>query len=247
MNYEYDGTFFGFLSAVFDAYYDGIRAVETIRPAASASLFADSRYVPSDPGKAGRILSALQRQCGGKTCHFLYYAFLSEAAAREEQLLTYIRLAFHYKRTFLQHLSDKPIWDVRQLARKTGNERHKLLGLVRFRELSDGTLYARLSPTCCVVPVMASHFTARLPEENWVIHDVHRHFGVWYEDHRLTLVDIPQTQPSVSLSADEQQLNQLWQSYYETIAIKARRNELVRRSYMPKKYWPWLIEDARHT
>lgn len=247
MNYSYDGTFFGYLSAVFDAWHQGIAQCGLIRPQGEVSLFDEPVPVPTDTGKARRILTALQQQCGSRAAHFLYYAFMAEQPQREEKLLVYLRLAFHYKKEFLHHLSDEPIWTVRQMARKTGNERHKLLGLLRFRELSDGLLYARLAPTCHVVPLMAPHFAARYPEERWVIHDVRRRLGVLYEKHELTLIEIPQTLQELSLSQDEAGFNRLWQMYYRTIAIPARRNETVRRSFMPEKYWPWLIEDAKHS
>jgi probable DNA metabolism protein len=242
MKYKYDGTFFGFLSAVFDGWHDGIHDVEAIECSGEDSLFGESRLVTTDETKAQRILQALREQCGGKTCHFLYYAFLAELPDREAALLAYLRLAFRYKKEFFCHLSDEPIWTVRQWARKTGNERHKLLGLLRFQELPGGMLYGRIQPSCCVVPLMAPHFARRLSGEEWVIHDVGRHMGVYYDRHSLSVVDIPVTVPQITVSEDEEALQGLWKTYYDTIAIEARRNENLRRQFMPKKYWPYLIE-----
>lgn len=181
MVYEYDGTFFGFLSALFDGYYDGVQQITAITASPERDLFSDVKTVDTNPGKAGRIIRALQEQCGMKACHYLYYGFMAEEENRETWLLRYIRLAFHYKREFLHHLSEEPVWKVRQMARRTGNERHKLLGLLRFRELSGGLLYAPVAPTCCVVPLMAPHFAARLSQDAWVIHDVKRGFAVVYD------------------------------------------------------------------
>lgn len=172
MIYSYDGTFFGYLSAVFDAWHDGLGQVEDICPDSELGLvFSQQRFVSTDDGKARRILDALLAQCGPKSCHYLYYAFLAEQEGRGLALLQYLRWAFRYQGDFLHHLSEEPIWLVRQWARRTGNERHKLLGLARFQELSDGMLYCQLQPTCCVVPVMATHFVRRFPAERWVLHD----------------------------------------------------------------------------
>ena len=143
---------------------------------------------------------------------------------------------------FLHHLHEPAIWEIRQWARKSGNERHKLLGLARFRELADGMLYCPIAPTCCVVPVMAPHFAKRLASERWVIHDTKRHMGVYYDSRKLIMVEIPQTKQQIDTSDDEAGVAALWQQYYQTIAIAERRNEMVRRSFMPKKYWPSLIE-----
>lgn len=192
MIYSYDGTFFGYLSAVFDAWHDGLAQVEDICPDSRLGLvFSEQRFVPVDDGKVRRILDALLAQCGPKPCHYLYYAFLAEEEGRGLALLQYLRRAFRYKHEFLHHLSEEPIWTVRQWARRTGNERHKLLGLARFRELSDGMLYCQLQPTCCVVPVMAPHFVRRFPAERWVLHDTGRGLGVYYDGRQPVVVTIP--------------------------------------------------------
>lgn len=243
MIYEYDGTFAGFLSALFEGWYNGISAVEDIVAAGTGtSLFSGTRAVGTDYVRARRIVDAMVAQCGAKAAHYFYYAFLSDIEGRERSLIAYARWAFHYKEYFMDHLSDEPIWTVRQWARKTGNERHSLLGLLRFRELSGHMLYARLAPTCNVVPVMAPHFARRLPGEEWVIHDTRRHFGVYYDRQQAVIVEIPQIAPMLELSDEERGFEQLWKQYYETIAIEARHNEKCRRQFMPKKYWKNLIE-----
>lgn len=56
------------------------------------------------------------------------------------------------------------------------------------------------------------------------------------------VVTIPRAAAAPDLSADEEAIEGVWQDYYRTIAIPLRRNEALRRSYMPKKYWPFLIE-----
>lgn len=241
MIYTYDGTFFGYMTAVFDAWHDGLSKVEQIQPRQDMSLFAET-VVTTDMGKVQRILTALQDQCGQKAAHFLYYGFLAEMPGRELALLQYLRLAFRYKGAFYSHLSDEPLWNVRQWAQKTGNERHKLLGLLRFQELSDQTLYGRINPTCAVVPVMAPHFMRRLPKERWVIHDVRRHMGVYYNGKDAQLVEIPKTLATIAVSDKEGQFERIWRKYYETIAIPERHNEALRRQYMPKKYWPYIGE-----
>ena len=79
MIYTYDGSFFGYLSAVFDGWHDGVHQIEAIcLEAEEASLFSESRCGTTDDVKAQRILDGLLRQCGPKACHYFNYAFLSE-------------------------------------------------------------------------------------------------------------------------------------------------------------------------
>ena len=49
MIYTYDGSFFGYLSAVFDGWHDGVEQIEDIcLEAEEASLFSESRFVTTD-------------------------------------------------------------------------------------------------------------------------------------------------------------------------------------------------------
>lgn len=242
MIYQYDGSFFGYLSAVFDAWHDGLDQVDDIRCHDTGSLFSPVKQVCQDEGKAARILESLRTKCGAKAAHFLYYGFLAEEPQRERKLLAYLQLAFRLQGQFGAHLSDPVLWEVRKWAQKTGNERHKLLGLARYQELDGGMLYCRLAPTCCVVPLMAPHFIRRLSGEEWVLHDTRRQLGVYYRQGEAMIVEIPQTLADIAVSADEQQFASLWKRYYDTIAIAERHNERLRMQYMPKKYWQYLTE-----
>ena len=72
MNYTYDGTFFGFMSALFAAYADGITRVGTIGESAETSLFGDCKYIPTEADKAGRVLTGLKNRCGEKAVFILW-------------------------------------------------------------------------------------------------------------------------------------------------------------------------------
>ena len=78
MIYTYDGSFFGYLSAVFDGWHDGVEQIEDIcLEAEEASLFSESRFVTTDDVKAQRILDGLLRQCGPKACHYFCLLYTS--------------------------------------------------------------------------------------------------------------------------------------------------------------------------
>lgn len=56
MIYTYDGSFFGYLSAVFDAWHDGLGQVEDIcLERDAASLFSAPHFVATDDSKARQI------------------------------------------------------------------------------------------------------------------------------------------------------------------------------------------------
>ena len=40
----------------------------------------------------------------------------------------------------------------------------------------------------------------------------------------------------------EKEIQELWKTFYKTVAIKERKNERCRMNFMPKKYWKYIIE-----
>ena len=45
-----------------------------------------------------------------------------------------------------------------------------------------------------------------------------------------------------NISDREEDIENLWQTFYHTIGIKERQNDRCRMNFMPKKYWPYLLE-----
>ena len=124
--------------------------------------------------------------------------------------------------------------------RVTG-EIHRLKGLLRFRALADGSLYAPVAPDANTVVCLAGHFQARLPNERWLIHDTRRGLAVWWDGHRLDTGELAAT-AAPPVTAAEAAIQEWWRGYYAAIAIPERRNPALQRRCMPRRYWRWLIE-----
>ena len=98
MKYMYDGTFSGFLTTVYEAYYHGISSIESVVPQeVSHDLFGDFLMVTTNTFKAEKVFSAFFKACGGFACRWLYRAFLCEDR-REDLPLDYIRKGFILKK-----------------------------------------------------------------------------------------------------------------------------------------------------
>ena len=60
MHYQYDGSFTGFLSAVYQAYHDGTSHVEKIESIfAGRSLFSDGEVISSNFDNAEKVINSL--------------------------------------------------------------------------------------------------------------------------------------------------------------------------------------------
>ena len=245
MHYQYDGSFTGFLSAVYQAYHDGTSHVEKIESIfAGRSLFSDGEVISSNFDNAEKVINSLCKKCGAKTAHTLYYAFMAEQPECEMSLFYYIRCAFHYKKMLPYYKRDPLIQQVERWSLKTGNERYRMLGLLRFSELTDGMLYASIRPDYNIVPLMAGHFAHRMASAEWAIHDLHRHIAAYYNKHNIIIADVTKQEKNIKYSRDEQEFRRIWCQYYRSIGIKERKNPDLRRSFMPKKYWAYITELA---
>nr|WP_052464933.1 TIGR03915 family putative DNA repair protein [Geoalkalibacter subterraneus] len=113
--------------------------------------------------------------------------------------------------------------------------------LLRFRETQDGVLYAPMEPDHFILPLVAPHFSVRLAKERWLIHDVRREKGVLYDGGGWILADL-ELEESPVFTDDERHWQHLWQTFFRRVAIGERLNPRRQRSFMPMKYWKYLVE-----
>ena len=100
----------------------------------------------------------------------------SEADSQEngEIIYRFLILAFANGRKVLNAMSIPEVMGLHQLSRSVSRETQHLYGFLRFQELQNDILYARLVSKHHVGMFLAEHFQDRLPMEHWVIHDVER-------------------------------------------------------------------------
>jgi len=46
----------------------------------------------------------------------------------------------------------------------------------------------------------------------------------------------------IEYEKEELDIEDLWKTFFQTIAIEERKNERCQKSFMPKKYWKYMIE-----
>lgn len=243
MYYQYDGSFSGFLSVIYEAYHDGTSHVEGIENiCAGTNIFEKEKKVDANLTKADKVLNGLYRKCGARVAQTLYFAFMAERPEREMLLFYFICAAFRNSHMLSYSKMDPWIGQVENWALQTSNERYRMLGLLRFRELAEGMLYAAIRPKYNIAPLMAGHFAQRLSGEEWAIHDLGRHLAVYYDKKRIITTDVTEQETNIKYSKSEKLFSSIWCQYYRHISIQERENPNLRRSFMPEKYWPYLTE-----
>ena len=171
----------------------------------------------------------------------MFYAYLSELPRHGITILKYLQLGFKFGPQVDLNLSNDIILKMDNINYKVGMEKHRMLGLIRFKQLENGILYSSIEPDYNIVGLLAPHFASRMMNENWAIHDVKRGIGVLYNKKEWVIKDIEVTD-SLIIKEDEEDYQELWKAYFKSIAIQSRINPKLQKRNMPMRYWKHLVE-----
>lgn len=248
--FYYDKTFEGLLTAVFDAYSrktfpDRLLAEGEIEP-----LFISERYtVITCEESATRVWSALQKKLSKPACNMLTYAWLSETEGSDDLLFRYICKAFDNKESIETNFGDQDVLQIHQLARKVGHESQYLKQFVRFQKAADDIFFAPVSPIYNALPLAIGHFADRFADQKWIIYDLKRNYGFYYDLHTVTEMTLDNNDNFLDgkldeklMAEDEKLFQELWKGYFKAMTIKERINLKLQRQHMPKRFWKLLTE-----
>ena len=145
----------------------------------------------------------------------------------------------------LEYLSEPCISCIFELCRQTANEGHHLLEFLRFSELKSGILFAQIHAKNDVLPILATHFTDRLSLENFIIYDAsHQMAAVHQSSKDYLIVDASSLNLDLikEYSSEEEGFRKLWCTFFDSIAIEARKNPKLQSQNIPKRLWDDTVE-----
>jgi probable DNA metabolism protein len=256
----YDGTFEGFLTVC----SLGLDQKETIAAITTPEdfqpdLFSKIREAETDPLRADRFFQLVNSQFTRSVVLDCGYCFLSELPGIEKTLFDYFHLLFTAGEKAGRNSADSTALRVRRTSDKVNHEILRMQGLVRFRQLAGGVYYAAIEPDYNILQFLAPHFAARFADQLWLIHDVKRKIGIYYDLRSCSFLPSIQTSPEVPDAAKPLQIGEsrlcyaagegeyqaLWNQYFQSIAIAERANPKAQRQRMPVRYWRYLVEELR--
>lgn len=240
--YIYDGTFEGILSIVFDCYIEKIIPRKIIEKNNMEINFLDIvEEKHTDYNKSKRIFDGIVKNISYDSLYNCYYSFLSNTKNKEIDILKYLLYGFVVGPKIDTMLSIDFVFNVHSMRKRMLFESHRLKGLLRFVEIEDNLFYASVHPDNNVIENLGHHFIKRLPTQNFIIHDKNRNIALLYNTKQYKIVDSSSINIS-SISDKEKKYQELWSTFFKTIAIKERKNSRLQMQYMPKKYWQDLVE-----
>ena len=241
MDYLYDGSFEGLLTAIHYHYHqdkaNGIYPLDLYQ----VNLTVPYKILLTDEKQADKVYRAIQNKISYGDLRRIYYGYLSKDLEKEIKILKYLELGFKIGPTISSYHGNPVVFDLQSLEKKVSFEVHRLEGLLRFSLLEQDVLYAPITPDHDVVALLASHFCDRFRHENFVIHDTKRKKALLYHSGKSIIAPF-EYEKLPSLAGEEILIRNQWKSYFETIAIKERTNKKCQRNFMPVRYWENLTE-----
>lgn len=242
-----DGSFDGFLTAVFDFYQLRPGPVRLVSKGAFEPSLLDAEHeVVTDEAKAARVWEGLRKKLDSGSLQQITYAYLSESSDALQQLFEFARYVFDNDKGAAANFGNNAVQAVYRWAKMVSRERHRMKAFIRFQETAEGTFYAPVEPDFNVLPLIATFFRDRYADQKWIIYDIRRKYGLYYDLETVTEVtfeETPEVYPSAeTLSGKEDLFGLMWKDYFKSTNIPARKNLKLHIRHVPKRYWKYLTE-----
>ncbi|MEP6711806.1 MAG: TIGR03915 family putative DNA repair protein [Ferruginibacter sp.] len=246
----YDGSFEGLLTAVFEIYEYKINdpAIYATEHAAS-NLFGNTHTVTTDISKFERVYKKLKQKLTPNALSQLCNSFLSEFKEISDVTYRHIVYVLSSKTAVENNFSNPDVLFLQQTSRKVHREKHRMEAFVRFQLTKDALYYCIIQPDYNVLPLISNHFEKRYADQRWLIYDSRRKYGIYYDLQKVETVflnfevDSNDKKAMAAICDEKEELYQrLWQQYFSSVNIVARKNIKLHIQHMPKRYWRYLVE-----
>jgi probable DNA metabolism protein len=249
-SYLFDGTMEGLLSAVFD-WFERKPGMVTLKNKHlhQPDAFEQTTHIISNEKNAARVWKSLRERLEKGWIRRLTCAYLSEKPETHGHLFELICYLFQNPPGAEMNYGNEHVLEVAQMAKKVEREKHRMEAFIRFQHAADGIFYCGIDPDFNVLPLICKHFQHRYQDQQWIIYDLKRHYGVFYnlvsleeitmnleEEHNLS-----NTKPEI-LAEKENLYALLWKDYFKSTNIPARKNTKLHVQHVPKRYWKYLTE-----
>jgi probable DNA metabolism protein len=240
VNYQYDGSFAGFLSCVYDSFtYHEAPAAFSSEAETPISLYP-TRWVETDLAHAKLVYASWKQKISPEAQALAADGFLTCMPQRELIIYNFVALGYRVGPGVVHWLTDDRVAPLLRGVQQLKNEAHLLKGFLRFADYGD-FLAGRICPKNRVLPLLRPHFCARYNTEHFLIFDEAHQEALFYRPNQwkllsLTALELPE------ISRTEAGFQALWQKFYDTVAIEERRNPKLRMQNVPKRFWSNMVE-----
>ncbi|QNK84182.1 TIGR03915 family putative DNA repair protein [Aliarcobacter cryaerophilus] len=236
----YDGTFDGFLSLVYEVYYKKLKPTKIYKNLPKEILFEEILEINSSKESGIKVLNAIKTKFPKEILEKILNIFMCDSKEFEMALLEYIIIGFKDSKQ-LYNINNSCVFYLNNLEKELFRVTHKLTGFIRFEELEDKTLYAKIESKFNVVYFLGRHFLKRFNNQNFIIHDLNRKLAFVkmkndYSIKEVAFFDGPNYSPN------EEKFQKLWKSFFSGVTINERTNLKLQTQMVPLLYRTYMSE-----
>lgn len=236
--FKYDNTLEGLFTVIFEL-YKSIERISIIPRKEQLNMLGNDNFIATNEDESDRVVNSLVKNFGKDFMRRVMYVYSTPVTEKEDIIARTIKGMFLFGEGYL-FSSEKVPSEFRRLNKRVGAENHSYKGLLRFRELKDGMLFAEFRPENDILMFLAPHFIRRMPSERFAIYDSLRNNCLMYENGEVKFLTVDSL--DIKESNEEEFFKKAWKKFYNSVGIEKRKNEKLMISNMPKRYWEFLPE-----
>jgi len=190
----YDGSFNGFLTLLHEVQARNI-TLESIQRKQDQQevLFLDSRFIPTELIKARSIWNSLRSKNYG-ALKLLYFAFLSEEQNIEWKLFQFYQQLSGNVSLENNKISVTDNLHIEQLAYLVEKEKWTIERKLFIDHTGDSPSINTIQPRYNILPLISKFFRTRYKEQEWVIYDSKRSYGLHHRNGTMAFTTVPLNQ-----------------------------------------------------
>lgn len=210
-------------------------------------LFTEYVEVENSEEYTEKVVLSIQKKISMEAYEWVCRCVCSEKEEKGDCIYRFLILGFEYGGTVVKYVHHPYVMPIFQMNREIGREIEHYYGFLRFTQIENDILLAKMAPKNNILILLAPHFADRLLNENWIIYDEKRKKAVFHEKQKGFFVveeteDIfEQLEHSVK-SSREEEVEELWKQFVSAISIKERQNVKLQQSMLPKKFRNYMVE-----
>lgn len=212
------------------------------------ALFCKYITVHPDLEKAKKVTKSIKQKIGMQAYRYIYYMALSNLEEKADVIYRFMILGFHYGSRVMDYLSNETVSTMAKTYKRVSMEGQHYKGFLRFSELSNHILLARIRPNHHILPILAGHFSDRFRQENFMILDESRKVAVvhpagkqWF----LISTELMDEEALKEESEKEEEMKIAWNAFVDNISIKERENLHLQQNMCPLRYREFMPEFNR--
>ena len=184
----YDGSFNGFLTAIFTSFEGNIEVLGFQRETSTQKgLFAQCETIETQISKAKRVWEGIEKK-SHTVIRNIYFAFLSEANGVDFMLYQYIKKLYNLLDPIDNDHASLIEIKISKLALQVSREKAQIENLIDFQLTNDDVYSAEIEPGFNILPLISRHFRNRFPKHQWIIFDRKRKYGVYYNGINVEII-----------------------------------------------------------